>query len=103
MQVTSALVLLAVLWFLVLFCVLPLRMVSQGDAGEIMKGTMAGAPAKPIMRKKFLITTLIAVVLWIPICAGIIYGVLTVESFNLYELIGPESGVRSGSAGEIDG
>jgi predicted secreted protein len=90
MQVTSALVLLAVIWFLILFCVLPLRMVSQGDAGEIVKGTMAGAPAKPVMRRKFLITTVIAVALWIPVCLLIVYGYLTVENFNLYEIIGPD-------------
>ncbi len=92
MQITSALVLLAVLWFLILFCVLPLRMVSQGDAGEIVKGTMAGAPAKPVMRKKFLITTIIAVLLWIPTCYLIIYGYLSVDNFNLYDVIGPDAG-----------
>lgn len=91
MQVTSALVVYAVLWFLVLFCVLPLRMVSQGDAGEVLKGTMASAPSNPRIKRKFLITTLIAFALWVPICLGIIYGYLTVDKFNLYQWIGPES------------
>lgn len=99
MQITSALVLLAVIWFLVLFCILPLRMVSQGDAGEIVKGTMAGAPSKPVMRKKFLITTLVAFALWVPTSLAIIYGYLTVDQFNLYDVIGP----GSGSGGETDG
>lgn len=91
MQITSALVVFAVLWFLVLFCVLPLRMVSQGDAGEVARGTTASAPAEPRMKRKFAITTLIALALWVPICLGITYGYLTLEMFDLFKLIGPDS------------
>lgn len=91
MQITSALVVLAVIWFLVLFCVLPIRMVSQGDAGKVTKGTMAGAPAEPVMRRKFLITTIIAFCIWIPVVALILNGILTVENFNLYKYIGPDA------------
>jgi len=35
MGITSAIVLFAVVWFMVFFVVLPLRMVSQGEDGEI--------------------------------------------------------------------
>jgi predicted secreted protein len=91
MQITSALVVYAVLWFLVLFVILPLRMVSQGEAGEVTKGTTASAPSDPNMKRRFLITSIIAFVIWVPLCAAIIYGYLTVEMFNLYAIIGPES------------
>lgn len=91
MAVTSAIVVFAVLWFLVLFCVLPLRMKSQGDAGEIVPGTPASAPSNPRMRRKFWITTVIAALLWVPICLGIIYGFLTVDNFDLYKRFGPDS------------
>ncbi len=89
MQLTSALVVYAVLWFLTLFCVLPIRHRSQGDAGEVVRGTPASAPAGFVMRRKFLITTLIAFALWVPICLGIIYGVLSVERFDLYHWANP--------------
>lgn len=91
MQVTSALVVYAVLWFLVLFVILPLRMVSQGEAGDVVKGTTASAPSDPRMKKRFLLTSVIAFVMWVPLCAGIINGYLTVEMFNLYKHIGPDS------------
>ncbi|MEP5759838.1 MAG: DUF1467 family protein [Litoreibacter sp.] len=91
MQVTSAMVVFAVLWFLVLFCVLPFRNLSQGEAGEVVKGTTASAPANPQMKKRFLITTLIAIAIWIPVVLGVIYGFLTVENFNLYKIIGPDA------------
>ena len=44
MPITSALVLFAVIWFLTLFIVLPLRLQTQGDVGEIEPGTHAGSP-----------------------------------------------------------
>ena len=89
MAVPSALVVFAVLWFLVLFVVLPLRMQSQGDAGDVVPGTPASAPSNPQMRRKFLITTIVAFCLWVPICLGIISGVLSVDNFDLYSVFGP--------------
>ena len=45
MNIVSALVLLAVIWFLALFVVLPIRLETQGDVGESVEGTHAGSPA----------------------------------------------------------
>lgn len=89
MQITSALVVFAVLWFLTLFCVLPYRMRSQGDEGAVVPGTPASAPSDPQMGRKFRITTLIAFALWVPICLAIIYGYLSVDTINLYDRFGP--------------
>ena len=64
MAITSALVLYAVIWFMVLFITLPLRLKTQGDVGEITPGTQAGAPAELNLKRKFRIVTAIAFVLW---------------------------------------
>ena len=61
-SITGAIVLYAVTWFLVFFMVLPVRFVSQGDAGEVVPGTPPGAPATHIVARKAKITTLIALV-----------------------------------------
>ena len=53
MPITSALVLFAVIWFLTLFIVLPLRLQTQGDVGEIEPGTHAGSPEKSTNEKAF--------------------------------------------------
>ena len=45
MGIMSGLVLYAVIWFVVLFVVLPIGLRTQGDEDEIVKGTQAGAPA----------------------------------------------------------
>ncbi|MEO1240089.1 MAG: DUF1467 family protein, partial [Pseudomonadota bacterium] len=47
----SSIVLYAVIWFLVLFVVLTLRLDTQGDRCEIVRGTQAGAPANINMWK----------------------------------------------------
>ncbi|NNK79100.1 MAG: DUF1467 family protein [Litoreibacter sp.] len=89
MALTSAFVVYAVLWFLVLFCVLPYRMKSQGDVGEVVPGTPASAPSDPQMKRKFKITSITAFALWVPICLGIVYGYISAETFNLYDVFGP--------------
>ena len=43
MGITAALVLFAVIWFMVLFITLPIRLQTQGDVGEVTPGTQAGA------------------------------------------------------------
>ena len=57
MGITSALVLFAVIWFLVFLVVIPIRLQTQGDVGEVEPGTHAGAPANPNLKKKAWITT----------------------------------------------
>ena len=52
MGITSALVLFAVIWFLVFLVVIPIRLETQGDVGEVEPGTHAGAPANPNLKKK---------------------------------------------------
>jgi len=84
MGVTSALVLFAVIWFMVLLCVLPVRLETQGDAGEIVPGTHAGSPTNPQMKKRFLITTAISIVLWIIIAGTIISGVITIRDLDWF-------------------
>ena len=53
MTITAAFVLFSVTWFMVFFCVLPLRFVSQADAGEVVPGTPKSAPAGDVVLRKF--------------------------------------------------
>jgi|TARA_B100000768_G_C11272849_1_gene374302 predicted secreted protein len=84
MGITSAIVLFAVIWFLTLFIVLPLRLKTQGDVGKIEPGTHAGSPVNPNMKKRFLVTTAVAVVLWAIIAGSIISGVFAVRDFDWF-------------------
>lgn len=84
----TSLVLLAVVWFMTLFIVLPLRMKTQGDTGDIVPGTPSSAPDNIQMKKKFLLTTFVAVPIWAALVAVILSGWITVDSFDLFTRFG---------------
>ncbi|MBS8228930.1 DUF1467 family protein [Vannielia litorea] len=96
MSITAALVVLAITWFMVLFLVLPVRMKSQQEAGEVVPGTHAGAPADFKLGKRLKITTLIAVPVAGLICAVIISGVISISDFDMLERFGPKGPIVEG-------
>lgn len=95
MGITSAIILFAVIWFMVLFVTLPLRLQTQGEAGKIVPGTHAGAPANLNLRRKFRIVTLVSIVLW-AIIAGVIFsGAISIRDLDYFNRMAP--------IGETDG
>ena len=54
------------IWWVVLFTVLPYK-AHAGD--EHNKGNVASAPAKPLLKLKFLITTVLAAIIWLVVFA----------------------------------
>ncbi|NRB00008.1 MAG: DUF1467 family protein [Rhodobacteraceae bacterium] len=96
MGVVSGLVLFAVIWFLVLFVILPIRLETQGDRGEIVPGTMLGSPAEINMRRKAWITTLVSAVIWVIVAAIILSGVISVEDLDWFNRMGPPAGETGG-------
>lgn len=87
----SGLVLFAVIWFLVLFVVLPLRLETQGDRGEIVPGTQAGAPANLNMWKKVRVTTIAAAIIWAIVAAVIWSEIITVRDLDFFNRMRPPS------------
>lgn len=83
MSITSAIVLYAVTWFMVFFIVLPLRFVSQGDAGDVVPGTPKSAPATEIVGRKAKLTTLIATLVWAVLAGIILSGVISIRDIDL--------------------
>lgn len=79
MNLTGGIVLFAVLWFLTLFIVVLIGQRSQQDAGEIVPGTPAGAPADLRLRGKLIWTTVIAGLIWAAIAYVILGGLVTRE------------------------
>jgi len=65
-----------IIWWLVLFAVLPFGVKSQAESGDVTLGTEHGAPTRHFMGRKLLATTLIAAVLFAAIYVAIaVYGV----------------------------
>ena len=88
MGITSALVLYAVYWFMTWLIVLPIRVQTQGDLGQIVPGTHAGAPEHHHLKKKAWITTGVAFVLWVISVIVITSGWISVRDFDWFNRMG---------------
>jgi len=64
MSVTTAVATFFLIWWVVLFAVLPWGIRSQHEGGEIVPGTDPGAPAIPNLGRKLLWTTLVSVAIF---------------------------------------
>lgn len=89
MTITGALVLFVMIWFLTLFIALPIRMRTQGEAGEVVPGTPASAPVDPQLRRKFFWVTLVTLALWLPLCAFILWGGVSVRDLDIWGRMTP--------------
>ncbi len=69
--VSGALSLYFVVWWTLLFAVLPFGAGSQAAAGEIVAGSEPGAPASPGLNEKAIWTTLISDVVFILVTASL--------------------------------
>ena len=89
MAITSAIVLYAVIWFMTFFVALPIRIKTQGDLGDVVPGTQAGAPEHHHLRKKAVITTVVACVLWAIIAGIILSGWIRITDFDWMNRLTP--------------
>ncbi len=64
MPVTTAVAIFFLIWWIVLFAVLPWGVRSQHEGGGVTPGTDPGAPAVPNLRWKLVWTTLVSAVIF---------------------------------------
>ncbi len=84
MSIVSAIVLLAVIWWLTFFVLLPLRLETQGEQGTVEPGTHASAPANFSFKRKARVVTMVAVPLWIVVVGVIFSGFVTIDDFGWF-------------------
>ena len=84
MSITGAIVLFMVIWFVTLLVVLPIGLRTQGEAGEVVPGTPASAPADARIGRKLFWTTVVAIALWAPLCAFILWAGVTVRDIDFW-------------------
>ncbi|MAK12562.1 MAG: hypothetical protein CMI73_02695 [Candidatus Pelagibacter sp.] len=65
MSLTGSIVVFVVLWWLILFMILPRNITSQKDNGYVIEGTDPGAPENPEIKKKLLLTTAITLIIFV--------------------------------------
>ncbi|SPJ25166.1 DUF1467 family protein [Palleronia abyssalis] len=96
---TSAIVLYAVVWFMVFFVVLPIGLSTQGDEGEIVPGTHAGSPARFPLKRKVIQTTIWGTLIWAVIAGVILSGWIEVRDFDWFDRMPPREAVGGDTNG----
>jgi predicted secreted protein len=85
MSVTFAIAVYVVIWWTVLFAVLPIGVRTQGEDGSVVPGTPESAPTAPRLIRVVLLTTLISGLVFGGAWAAVRYGLI-----DLTQLIGRE-------------
>ena len=81
MTVVFGIAIFFVVWWIMLFAVLPFGVRTQGEAGETVAGTPSSAPAKFQIVRMFLINTAVSIVVF---C--IIWAAIEFDFFSIGEL-----------------
>ena len=83
MSAVSAFVVFAVTWFIALYCLLPVRIRSQEEAGDVVpEGSMTGAPSNPNLRIKMIGATVISAAITGIAWYLITYRIVTLETLE---------------------
>ncbi len=80
MSVLSILAIYFIIWWVVLFTVLPWGVRTQEEDGEVIPGTAPSAPAQPRMLRKVVATTIIATIVFTLFYLARSNGLLTIDS-----------------------
>jgi len=68
-----------VIWWIVLFAMLPIGVRTQEEEGEVAPGTAESAPHTPKLLPKMLATTLVASIVFAALYAIIVHRVITLD------------------------
>ena len=76
MSLTLGIAIYVVIWWTVLFAVLPIGVRTQGEDGAIVPGTPESAPSAPRLLRVVLLTTLISALVFAAAWAAVRYGLV---------------------------
>ncbi len=68
-----------ILWWLLLFIVLPWGIKSQREDGSVTRGTDPGAPVKARMKRKAIQNSILAAVVWLAIMAVLKFDLISLD------------------------
>ena len=69
-----------IIWWVVLFTVLPFGVRTQGEAGTIVPGTDASAPAEFKLSRVLLATTIVSAIVFLVLWAGVQWRIIDLQS-----------------------
>ena len=85
MNLASAIAIYFIIWWLVLFLVLPFGIRNAHETGEtVEEGNEPGAPVTPRLARKVVITTILATVVFVVFYLAQTRGLLSLDSLPFY-------------------
>ena len=82
MRVTTAIAIYFLVWWIVLFAVLPWGVRSQQESGDYAQGTDPGAPASHRIWMKLIWTTIVASAVFALLAVSYIYNLIPLEALT---------------------
>jgi len=79
MSLTLGIVLYFIIWWTVLFAVLPFGIRTQAEEGRVVPGTPESAPAQPRLIRIFMINTFVAAVVFLGVWGAIVYRLIPIQ------------------------
>jgi len=83
-NLVNAFLIYILFWWVTLFAVLPIGVKGQAEEDNVVPGTDPGAPVKPDMKKKLIITTIISLILWALFFAIVKSGLIDITKLSRF-------------------
>lgn len=80
MSVSLAIAIYVIVWWTVLFAVLPIGVRTQSEDGNVVPGTPESAPTAPRLVRVVVLTTMISALVFGGLWMAVAYGVLDLEA-----------------------
>ena len=80
MSLSFAIAIYFIIWWTVLFAVLPIGVRTQGEEGAVVPGTPESAPAAPRLLRVVLLTTVISALVFAALWAVVRYGIVDLNT-----------------------
>ena len=81
MSLSFAIAIYFIIWWTVLFAVLPIGVRTQGEEGAVVPGTPESAPAAPRLLRVVLLTTVISALVFAALWALVRYGIVDLNTW----------------------
>jgi predicted secreted protein len=79
MTLSFAVAIYAIIWWIVLFAMLPIGVRTQSEEGEVTPGTAESAPQRPQLLAKMVATTVVASIIFAIVYAIIVHRLITLD------------------------
>jgi len=84
MNLAFAFAIYFIIWWLVLFAMLPIGIRTQDEDGNVSPGTVESAPSLPRLLPKMLATTVIATIIFAGVYAVLVHRIFTLDDIPFF-------------------